>query len=277
MKKLLSVILTGVLAFSVVGCGANNSKEANTNKSGEKILKLGVNGTDFRVWDSVNERLKKDNIKLEVVSFSDYVKPNLALSEGEIDLNAFQTVAYFEQFKKDRNLDLSSLGYTILAPMGIYSQKIKSIGDAKNGDKVAIPNDPTNGGRALLLLEAAKLIKLDGTNKVTPTVKNIVENPKNLEIVEMVAAQIPRSLQDVAFACINNGVAVDAKLVPNKDSIFLESTDGEDVKNYFNIIACKTENKDKPEYKKVIEVYQQEETKKAIDEVYQGSALPAFK
>lgn len=285
MKKVLSLLIAGILSVGMIGCGsgAANSNDASGSDKKEEAasgevttLKVGVNGTDFRLWDSLNERLKDKNIKLEPVSFADYIKPNQALADKEIDLNAFQTEIYFEQFKKDHNLDLTSIGYTFIAPMGIYSNKIKSLDEVQDGATVAIPNDATNGGRALNLLESAGLIKLDGKDTVTPNEKNIVENSKNLKFVSMESVQIPRSLDDVDFAAINTGAATDAGLNPKTDSIYLEDANGENAKQYYNIIAVRTEDKDKEVFKTLMEVYYQEETKKVIDEIYKGGAIPVF-
>ncbi|WP_243118640.1 MetQ/NlpA family ABC transporter substrate-binding protein [Cellulosilyticum sp. WCF-2] len=281
-KKLLSIILTGVLALGVSACGAgkpasneaSNTTQTEKTDSGEKtVLKIGVNGTDFRLWDNINERLAEYNIELEPVSFSDYIKPNLALADGEIDLNAFQHELYFENFIKEHSLDLSSIGYTFIAPLGLYSNKIKSLDEVKDGATVAIPNDATNGGRALLLLESAGLITLDGTDKVTPTTKNIAENPKKLEFVSMESVQIPRSLADVDFAAINGGAATDAGIY---DYIYREDPEQENAQQYFNVIAVRTEDKDKEVFKKIMEVYHTDETKKAIEEIYSGAYIPVW-
>ena len=285
MKKVLSLLITGILSVGLIGCGSSAANSNDTAVSDKKeeaasgevtTLKVGVNGTDFRLWDSLNERLKDKNIKLEPVSFADYIKPNQALADKEIDLNAFQTEVYFEQFKKDHNLDLTSIGYTFIAPLGIYSNKIKSLDEVQDGATVAIPNDATNGGRALNLLESAGLIKLDGKDKVTPNEKNIVENSKNLKFVSMESVQIPRSLDDVDFAAINTGAATDAGLNPKTDSIYLEDANGENAKQYYNIIAVRTEDKDKEVFKTLMEAYHQEETKKVLDEIYKDGAVPVF-
>lgn len=281
MKKFLSLLITGILSIGLVACSGSAAKDSASSDKKEgssevTTLKVGVNGTDFRLWDNLNERLKDKNIKLEPVSFADYIKPNQALADKEIDLNAFQTEVYFEQFKKDHNLDLTSIGYTFIAPMGIYSNKIKDINNVQNGSTVAIPNDATNGGRALNLLEQAGLIKLDGKDKVTPNEKNIVENSKNLKFVPMESVQIPRSLNDVDFAAINTGAATDAGLNPKTDSIYLEDAKGENAHQYYNIIAVRTEDKDKEVFKTLMEVYKQDETKKVIDEIYKGGAIPVF-
>jgi len=208
------------------------------------------------------------------VSFSDYVKPNIALADKEIDLNAFQHRLYFDTFIKDHNLKLSSIGDTFIAPLGLYSKKIKKLDELKDGAQIAIPNDATNGGRALLLLESAKLIKLDGKDKVTPTTKNIVENTKNLKFVSMESVQIPRSLGDVDLGAINGGAATDAGLF---DYIFREDPNQKNAEQYFNIIAVRTEDKDNEIFKEILKVYYTEETKKAITEIYKGAYIPVFK
>lgn len=274
IKRLIALILGVILsAVALVGCGQSKSSSNNSEK---QVIKLGVTGDDHRVWDNIKERLAKENIDLKIVSFSDYIRPNQALNDGEIDANAFQTVAYFETFKKDHNLDLTSIGYTVLAPMGIYSKNIKNLSELQTGSKIAIPNDASNGGRALLLLQEAGLIKLKDGSGILPTVKDIVENPKKLEIISLVATQIPRSIQDVTVACINNGVAVDAGYSPLKDSIYIEDIKKESVKSYFNIIAVRTKDKDSKLLKRLVEVYQTEETKKVIQETTKGSSIPVF-
>lgn len=275
-KKLLVLLGLVVGITSLAGCGKAKTTAASENSNKKQVIKLGVTGDDHRVWDNIKTRLAKENIELQIVTFSDYVRPNQALADGEIDANSFQTVAYFEQFKKDRKLDLTSIGNTVLAPMGIYSSNIKDLKELKNKDKIAIPNDATNGGRALLLLQDAGLIKLKEGSGITPTVKDVVDNPKSLEIIPLVATQIPRSIKDVAAAAINNGVATEAGYSPLKDSIYIEDTKKEGAKNYFNIIAVRTKDKDSKLLKRLVEVYQTDETKKLIDETTKGSSIPVF-
>lgn len=274
-KKITSVIIGSLIMVSALsGCGA--SKAASTSSGKKEVIKLGISGSDDEIWKSVKTRLEKENIDLQIVSFSDYIRPNMALSDGDIDANAFQTVAYFNQFKADHKLDLTSIGYTCLAPMGVYSSSLKDIKNLKDGSKIAIPNDATNGGRALLLLQDAKILKLKDGCGITPTVKDIVENPKNLNIIPMVATQIPRSIKDVDAAAINNGVAVDAGYSPLKDSILIEDSKKPSAKNYFNIIAVRTKDKNKSALKKLVKVYQTEETKKLIEKRYKGAQIPVF-
>ena len=243
------------------------------NKKETTKIKLGVSGTDTRIWDFVAEKAKKEGIDIEIVTFSDYVLPNTALAEGELDANAFQTVAYFDQFIKDQKLDLVPIATTIIAPMGIYSDKYKDVKEIPDGAKIAVPNDESNMGRALLLLQEAGLIGLPKDFNGLGSVNSVTENPKNLEIVPVVAAQTPRVLPDVAASVINNGVAVDAGFSPTKDSIFHES---ETATPYINIIAVRAEDKDNETLKKIAELYQAEDTKKFIEEEYKGNLIPTF-
>ncbi len=277
VNKLVTILVSAVLTAGILaGCGNNKENTAKSEGVKKQVIKLGVTGDEHKIWDNIKDRLAKENIELRVINFGDYIRPNMALNDGEIDANAFQTVAYFEKFKADHKLDLSSLGYTVLAPMGIYSSSLKSIKDVKEGGKVAIPNDASNGGRALLLLQDAGLIKLKEGSGIAPTLKDIIDDPKNLKISELVATQIPRSIKDVDIAVINNGVAVEAGYSPLKDSIYIEDVKKDSAKNYFNIIAVKSSEKNNAALKRLIEVYQTEETKKLIEDIYKGSTLPAF-
>lgn len=276
-KRLATLILgTITLVTALSGCGTSKSASTASSSAKKQVIRLGISGDEDDIWKSIKNRLAKENIELKIVSFSDYIRPNMALSEGDIDANAFQTVAYFNQFKADHHLDLTAIGNTVLAPMGIYSSSIKNIKNLKDGAKIAIPNDATNGGRALLLLQDAKLIKLKAGSGITPTVKDIVKNPKNLQIIPIVATQIPRSIKDVDAAAINNGVAVDAGYSPLKDSIYIEDSKKESAKNYYNIIAVRTKDKNNALLKKLVQIYQTAETKKVIEKRYKGASIPVF-
>ncbi|MBZ9633850.1 MetQ/NlpA family ABC transporter substrate-binding protein [Clostridium sp. FP1] len=279
IKKISVLTVVALITITaLVGCGS--SKEVSTTPSNtptkKQVIKLGVTGDEHVLWDKIKVKLAKEDIDLQLVNFSDYIRPNQALSDGEIDANAFQTIGYFNKFKAEHKLDLTSIGNTVLAPMGIYSKTVVDIKTLKDGAKIAIPNDASNGGRALILIQEAGLIKLRDGVGITPTVKDIIENKKNLKIIELVATQIPRSIQDVDIAAINNGVAVDAGYSPLKDSIYTEDVKKESVKNYFNIIAVKTKDKDNATLKKLVKAYQTDETKKVIQELYKGATLPAF-
>jgi D-methionine transport system substrate-binding protein len=268
MKKLLLSIIIITLAIISAACAEKTSegKESTT-------VKLGVSGTDTRIWDFVAKKAKKEGINIEIVSFSDYVAPNTALAEGEIDVNAFQTVAYFDVFIKEHKLDLVPIATTVLAPMGIYSEKYKDVKDIPDGAKIALPNDASNQGRALLLLQEAGLIELPEDFDPNGDLTQIKDNPKNIEFVAVVPAQTPRALPDVAASVINNGIAGDAGLSPLKDAIFHES---ETATPYLNIIAVQAKDKDNKTYKRLAELYQSEDTAKFIEKEYKGNMIPTF-
>jgi D-methionine transport system substrate-binding protein len=271
MKKISRIIgCILVLGIILVGC---SSGKANDDKT--TTVKLGVVGSNNEVWESVQERLKKENIKLEIVEFSDYTQPNAALAEKEIDLNSFQHQFFLDNYNVEHQTDLVSIGNTVSAPLGIYSSKLKEVKEIKKDSEIAIPNDPTNGGRALLLLQTAGLIKVDPAKKQLPTVNDITENKLNLKITELDAAQTARTLEDVAASVINSGMAVDAGFSPEDDAIFLEPVD-ETSRPYVNIIVARAEDKDKEVYEKIVTAYQQDATKKVIEETSKGSNIPAW-
>ncbi|MHC6179752.1 MetQ/NlpA family ABC transporter substrate-binding protein [Clostridium sp. JNZ X4-2] len=276
MKKIIGLFLTVILSLGVLaGCGSSNSAGQTTSNK-KQVVKIGITGDDHKIWDKVKQNLAKENIDLQIVSFADYVRPNLALSDGEIDLNSFQHYAYLNKFKTEHKLKISAIGETVLAPLGVYSNKIKSIKDVAEGAKIAIPNDPTNEGRGLNLLQSAGLIKLKEGIGLLPKLQDVTENPKNIQFVELVATQIPRSLPDVDAAIINSGVAIDAKLNPVKDSIYLEDVSNKNAKPYINVIVARDKDKNNAVYKKVVKAYQTDEIKKLIKETYKGSEIPVF-
>lgn len=273
MKK---IIKYGLLLVVLAGVATACSKgEAKKGEGETKTVKLGIIGDDTDVWDDVKNRLKDEGIKLEYVKFSDYNQPNSALADGSIDLNAFQHQFFLDNYNKEHGTDLVSIGNTVNAPMAIFSEKIKDIKDVKDGGEVAIPNDVTNGGRALLLLQTAGLIKIDEKAGITPTVSDITENSKNLKITELDASQTARALQDVDLSVINSGVAVDAGFNPQKDSIFAEPVD-ENSKPYVNIIVSRKEDEKNETYQKIVDAYQTDETKKVIDETSKNTSFPAW-
>lgn len=271
MKKivyvlLLSLLITGVL----VGCGSQAGPEEDTN-----VVKVGLTGSDSKVWNHVKEEAAKEGIEIELVFFDSYPLPNAALAAGEIDMNAFQHYIYLEKEMEQHGYDLTVIGETVLAPLGIYSNQLESLDELEDGSKIVIPDDVTNGGRALLLLESNGLIKLDPAAGLTPTLKDIVDNPRNFEIIELSATNIPASLQEVPIAVINSGVARDAGLIPTQDALVLEeATEGENP--YVNIIVVRTEDKDNEVYKRIVEIYQTDETKKVIEEDSKGSSIPVW-
>ena len=278
MKKIYLFGLAAVaLLVLATGCGqkADASKENGAQGKEEVTVKLGIIGADTDVWDNVQARLKDEGINLEYVKFTEYSQPNTALASGDIDLNSFQHQFFLDNFNAEHGTDLVSIGNTVNAPLGIYSEKVKDVSEVKEGDKVAIPNDVTNGGRALNLLESAGLIKVDPAKKQAPTVSDVTENKWNIEIVELEASQTARALQDVTISVINSGMAVDAGFIPTEDAIFLEPVD-EASRPYVNIIVARAEDKDNEAYQKVVAAYQNDETIKVIEETSKGSSIPAW-
>ena len=276
-KRLASALLAAALALSFTAC-SEKPAGGSSQQDGKTVVKIGVVGENSETWDVVKEALAKENIEIQLVKFSDYSLPNQALADGEIDLNSFQHYAFLNKELEEKNLELTAIGETIIAPLGIYSVNVKEVSQVKEGDKVAIPSDATNGGRALKLLESAGLLKMDPEVGYLGTKADIVENPLNLDIYEVEAAQTPSLLPDVAIAVINGGHAVDAGLIPAQDAIFLESTDSSETENnpFINFIVARTADKDNEVYKKVVDAYHTDAVAKVIEETYKGSYLPAW-
>ena len=216
----------------------------------------------------VAQKVAKDKygLDVELVTFNDYVLPNEALSKGDIDANAFQHKPYLDQQLKDRGYKLVAVGNTFVYPIAGYSKKIKSLDELQDGSQVAVPNDPTNLGRSLLLLQKVGLIKLKDGVGLLPTVLDVVENPKNLKIVELEAPQLPRSLDDaqIALAVINTTYASQIGLTPAKDGIFVEDKDSP----YVNLIVTREDNKDAENVKKFVQAYQSDEVYEAANKVF---------
>lgn len=271
MKKSISLASIAILLITLILSGCSGDSASG---SGEKeVVKVGVNGSGVPIWEYMKEKAEKEGIEIEIVEFADYVRPNQALADGDIDLNAFQTISYFDSFVEEHNLDLVPIGSTIIAPMGIYSEKYKSVEDLPKGSKVAVPQEATNLGRALLLLDEAGLIELKEGFDQSQGLEAIKENPKNLEFTPVVAAQTPRVLPDVAASIINNGVAVEAGMVPVDDSIYIE---GAESKPFINIIAAQEKDKDNKTHKKIVELYQEDDVAEHIKKTYKDSLIPTF-
>lgn len=272
MRKVAAIVL-GILALSlvVVGCGGKTEAPAPAQK--KVVLKVGATAVPHaEILKAIQPLLAKDNIDLQVVEFSDYVRPNLALADKELDANYFQHIPYLQQFSADRKLDLTYTVAVHIEPMGIYSKKIKNLNELADGATIAIPNDPTNGGRALALLAQAGLIKIKDGVGVKGTVKDITANPKKLVIKELEAPLLPRALDDVAAAVVNTNYALEAKLVPAKDALFLEQKDSP----YANILTVRKGDEKRPEIEKLSKALTSPEAKKFIEDKYQGAIVPAF-
>ena len=279
-KKALALALT--LALTLSACGASKTdtppadNDGGTGGRGQITeVTLGVVGSNNEQWDTVNELLAKDNIKVKLIEFSEYKLPNAALDNGEIDLNAFQHKAYLEKEIADLGYDISVLGDTILAPLSLYSNYITDIQELKEGDKIAVPSDPTNEGRCFKILESAGVIEVDPAAGYIPEIKDITSNPLNLEFVEVEAANTASLLPDVTAAFVNGAHAVDNGLKV-ADAVYTEQVEAGSDNPYINIIACRAEDVNNEVYQKVLAAYQSDETAQAILDVYQGAYIPAW-
>lgn len=274
MKKIIALLATLCLTtLLIAGCGGSEKKAAPAGADKKVTLKVGATPVPHaEILNLIKPTLAKEGVDLQVIEFTDYVKPNLSLNDKELDANFFQHIPYLEKFAKDRNLQLVSLVKVHIEPMGIYSKTIKDIKQVPDGAKISIPNDPTNGGRALALLEKAGLLKMKEGVGVNGTVANITSNPKKLQIIEVEAALLPRSLGDVNLSVINSNFAMEAKLNPVKDSLFSEGKESP----YANIVAVRKGDENRPELQKLAKALTSPEVKKFIEEKYKGAVVPAF-
>ncbi|MFJ7663060.1 MetQ/NlpA family ABC transporter substrate-binding protein [Lysinibacillus sp. NPDC097162] len=261
MKKIHYLIGLISLLFLLVACSKSEGKD---------VVKVGIRSSEIKTWEYIKEQAAKEDIQLELVTFSAQYDPNQALAEGEVDINAFQHVAYLNLFNTNNGTDLQAIGTTIMAPIGLYSNKYNRIEDIKDGAKIAVPNDPSNWGRALLLLQEYDLLTVTDNFDGSGGEDRIKDNPKNLTIVPVDGATTPRVMEDTDFAIINNGVAVEAGLLL-KDAIVHEN---ETAKPFINVIVAKPEDKDKDILKAIVEIYQRKETADFVSEVSKGNYIP---
>jgi len=232
-------------------------------------LKVGVTaGPHAMIMEKVKELAKAEGVDVQVIEFNDFILPNIALNDKEIDMNSYQHQPFLDEQVKTRGYKIKSAGKTVLMPLGIYSKKIKNLTEIKDKSQVAIPNDPTNGGRALKLLEKVGLLKLKPVEN--PSILDIVENPKNLKIIEIDAPQVPRTLEDVAAAVINTDWVHVAGLDPQTAIAFEDKNSP-----YANVIAIRMDET-RPEVTKLIKIYQSEPVKTYINETFKGAIIPAW-
>ena len=273
IKNIFKFTVASALALALTAC---NDKETKENKevkveAKQTVIKIGATPVPHvEILEAVKPLLKAKGYDLQIVEFTDYVTPNIAVNEGELDANFFQHLPYLEEFNKNKNTDLVKTVNVHLEPMGVYSKKIKSLSELKDGDTIAVPNDPTNESRALDILVKEGLLTFKDVN--FKTIVDIIDNPKNLKIKELDAPQLPRVLDEVTAAVINTNYALPANLNPLKDAIVLESKDSP----YANIIVVKKGNENKDSIKALNEVINSNEIKKFINEKYQGSIVEAF-
>lgn len=276
MKKFLVLLTALVFAVVAAGCGGGDSKPAassGSSSNAKTVLKVGATPVPHaEILEIVKPLLAKQNIELKTIEFSDYVQPNMALNDKELDANFFQHEPYLLNFCSEHNLKLVNAGGVHIEPMGIYSKKIKKLDELKDGAQVAIPNDPTNGGRSLLLLEKAGVLKLKDGAGVKATIQDIVSNPKNLVFKEVEAAQVPRTLDDVDAAVINTNFAMQADLIPTKDAMYMEDK----TSPYVNIVAVRSGDEKHPEIQALMKALQSKEVKDFIDSKYKGAIVAGF-
>ncbi|PHO19192.1 methionine ABC transporter substrate-binding protein [Malaciobacter molluscorum LMG 25693] len=264
---MFKLVLVALVALFLGAC-SDNDKQKTQEK---KVIKVGATPIPHaEILKEVKKVLAKEGYTLEIVEFTDYVTPNIAVEEGELDANFFQHVPYLEEFNKNKNTHLVATVKVHLEPMGVYSHKIKSLSEIKEGDTIAVPNDPTNESRALDILQKEGLLTFKDVK--LKTAKDILDNPKNLKIDELDAPQLPRVLDEVTAAVINTNYALLANLNPLKDALAIESKDSP----YANIVAVKKGNENKPYIKALDKAINSEEIKNFIRIKYKGSIVEAF-
>lgn len=282
-KNIFTLTLAAALTLSLAACGGTGGSSGSVSASGSNpgsdpqttVVKVGVVGANNEQWDTVNKLLEADNIRCEMVEFAEYKLPNNALDAGDIDLNAFQHKAYLQKEIDDLGYDIAVLGDTIVAPLSLYSDKITDVSELKEGDKIAVPSDPTNEGRCFKILESAGLLEVDPAAGYMPELKDITANPLNLEFVEVEAANTASLLPDVAAAFVNGAHAIDNGLKID-EAVYTEQVEPGSDNPYINIIACRTADLNNEVYQKVLKAYQSAETAQAIQDIFQGTYIPAF-
>lgn len=275
MKGKFFAALTLAATLLLTGCGGGQPSDKPADKpAGEATIKIGATPAPHaEILEQIKPDLKEQGVNLEIVEFNDYVQPNIALNDKELDANFFQHEPYLNDFVKEhKDMKLKNAGGVHVEPMGIYSHKIKDLKELPDGAGVSIPNDPTNGGRALLLLQKAGLLKLKDGTGADATVQDITENPKNLVIQEVEAAQLPRTLDDVDISIINTNFALNAQLNPVKDALFIEDKDSP----YVNIVTVRDGDENRDDIKKLLAALKSDKVKKFIEDKYKGAIVPAF-
>ena len=292
MKKFVSLLLSGVLAFGLLsGCSGTSgnastpapaasspaaSAPAETNALEGTILKVGATPAPHaEILEVVKGILAEQGITLEIVEFNDYIQPNLAVENGELDANYFQHITYMNEFNVSDGTHLVSAAGVHYEPFGLYAGKTASLDALADGAQIAVPNDTTNEARALLLLEQEGLIKLKDGAGITATKADIAENPKNLDIVELEASQLPVRLADVDMAVINGNYAIDAGLKV-ADALAVEAADGEAATAYVNVLSVKEGNENSPAIQALAQALCSDEVKTFMEETYGGAVIPVF-
>ncbi|PWG59031.1 MetQ/NlpA family ABC transporter substrate-binding protein [Bifidobacterium catulorum] len=270
-----ALAVTTIAALALSGCG---SSTGSSGSSDDKTIVVAASPTPHAeiLNNAVKPLVEKDGYKLEVKEFTDYVQPNTATEEGEVDANYFQHKPYLDDFNKEKGTHLVSVEAVHFEPFGLYPGKTKSLDKLGDGATVAVPNDATNEARALLLLQDAGLIKLKNPEDINSTPKDITSNPKNLQFKELEAAVVPTVLQDVDIAALNGNYAIQAKFNPEKDALTIEKADGLAAKTYANILVVKEGNEDTAKTKELKKALVSSEVKDYINKNYKGAVVPVF-
>lgn len=275
-RKLISALLAATMLCSLTACGKTATTGSASPSAGaaSKVIKVGASPTPHaEILAQVKPILAKQGYDLQVVEFTDYIQPNVALSDGDIDANYFQHKPYLDDYDKEKGTDLVSMAAIHYEPLGIYPGKTKTLADLKEGAQIAVPNDTTNEARALLLLQSNGLITLKADAGFTATVNDIDKNPKKLKVVELEAAQIPRSLKDVDMAVINGNYALTAGLDVDKDALAKEEKDSAAAQTYANIIAVRKGDENREDLKALVAALKSAEIQKYIADTYKGAVV----
>lgn len=271
MRKLFLILAVTALVGILTACGSGD-EEASEQLSDDKLVVGVTSGIHEEIFEVVQELAAEDGLEIEVKVFSDYIMPNTALAEGDLDVNSYQHKPFMDKFNEDHGTNLTAYAKTTLSPIGVYSNTITDVDEIPDGATIGIANDPTNGARALIIFEEAGLIKLNDEDKENATVLDIVENEKDLEFIELEAAQIPKQLTEIDLGVINGNFALENDLDPLEDSILSESTNTP----FVNQLVVREENSDDPVLEKLKEIYYSSEVTEFILEKYEGVILPGW-
>ena len=276
MKKFGAFLLAGVLAIgALTGCGSTDKKaESSTGSTDTQVIKVAASATPHaEILEEAKPLLEKEGYDLEVTVFDDYVQPNEVVESGDFDANYFQHIPYLNSFNEEKGTHLVNAGGIHYEPFGIYPGTKSSLDDIADGDTIAVPNDTTNEARALLLLQDNGIIKLKDGAGLEATVNDIAENPKNIKIQELEAAQVARVTGEVAYVVLNGNYALEANYTVKKDALAYEKSDSEAAKTYVNVIAVKEGNENSEKIKALVDVLKSDSIKKFINEKYDGAVI----
>ncbi len=280
IKPLAGIVAAAGLALALTACGGNSgaatTAAASSGAASDNVITVGASPSPHaEILEAIKPELEAQGYELKVVEYSDYVQPNVALSEGDLDANYFQHLPYLENYNTENGTDLASAGAIHFEPMGLYAGKSSDITNVPDGAKIAVPSDATNEARALLLLQDQGVIKLTDGVGLEATANDIVENPHNVELVEVEAAAVPRSLQDVDFGVINGNYALSAGL-DTSATLASEGADSEAAQTYANIIAVRSGDENSEKTQALLKALTSDTARKFIEDTYKGSVIPVF-